>query len=305
MEMNRNTIPLIVLLGPTSSGKSALAIKLAQEFSGEIVSADSRQVYKRLDIGSGKVTEEEQAMVKHHLLDVAEPGSRFTVADYKALADAAILDIWERGSLPFLVGGSSLYLDVVIENYQIPPANHDEKYRQSLQSKDIEILLEELAKSDPVLYETIDKKNKRRVMRALEVFHLSGIPMSSQKRKGSDVYKSLIIGVAVEREYLYAKIDKRVDERISAGMVAEVEALLASNVSSEWLKNLSLEYRILTEYLCDSERSTKALEEHIQKLKYAIHDFARRQIIWYRKNDTIQWCSKLDEMRALIRSFLT
>lgn len=300
----RNNIPLVVLLGPTASGKSSHAIELAREFGGEIVSADSRQVYKQLDIGSGKVTPEEQAMVQHHLLDVAEPGTRFTVADFKQLADAALADIWKRGKLPFLVGGSSLYLDVVIENYQIPSCDQDENYRLQLERRALDDLVAELNVVDPVVYETIDKKNRRRVSRALEVFHLTGIPLSEQKRKGDNVYASLLLGVAVSREELYDKIDRRVDERIAHGMLQEVEGLLAQGVSQDWLKNLGLEYRILTEFLCDSDRSDIELQKHLQKLKFAIHDFARRQIIWYRRNTSIVWCSTYEEMRSSIRSFL-
>ena len=173
-----------------------------------------------------------------------------------------------------------------------------------LQRKDIPELLKELHIVDPVLYESVDKQNKRRIMRGLEVFHLSGIPLSQQKKKGEHLYNSLIIGVSVDRAELYAKIDSRVDSRIKEGMVDEVERLLSRGVSTMWLKNLGLEYRAITEFLCDSDRSDTSLHEHIQKLKYAIHDFARRQLVWYRRNKSIQWCPSIDEMRRCIDAFL-
>ncbi len=304
METNHNTIPLIGIVGPTASGKSSHAITLAKEYNGEIVSADSRQVYRGLNIGSGKVTSDEKAGIPHHLLDVADPGERFTVADYKLLAESSIHGIYERGRIPFLVGGSSLYVDVIVENYLIPKSDYDENYRAMLQRKDIPELLEELHIVDPALYESIDKQNKRRIMRGLEVFHLSGIPLSQQKKKGERLYNSLIIGVSVDRAELYTKIDSRVDSRIKEGMINEVEQMLSRGVSIMWLKNLGLEYRVITEFLCGSDRSDASLHGHIQKLKYAIHDFARRQLVWYRRNTSIQWCSTIDEMRRCIDAFL-
>lgn len=304
MEQRNHKIPLIVLLGPTASGKSSYAIDLAKEFKGEIVSADSRQVYRGLDIGSGKVTAEEQTFVPHHLLDVTDPGIRFTVADFKKLATTAILDIYKREKLPFFVGGSSLYIDVVVENYQIPDANQDINYRRVLERFTLDYLLSELLKIDPALYEIIDKKNKRRIIRALEVFHLTGMPLSDVKRKGESMYQSLILGVSADRRELYARIDERVDARMRTGMLKEVEDLLHAGVSLDWLRNLGLEYRAFAEFLSNSDRSERALEVCVQTLKYAIHDFARRQLIWFRKNKNIQWCSTVNEMRAHINRFL-
>lgn len=304
-EKHARNIPLIVILGPTASGKSSFAIQLALEYGGEIVSADSRQVYRGLDIGSGKVSDEEQSIVRHHLIDVADPGTRFTVADYKVLADAAISTIYKRGTIPFLVGGSSLYADVVVENYQIPPANFDAQYRLLLDRRNIDELLDELKMADPVLYKTIDRHNKRRIIRALEVFHLTGMPLSSLKMKGESIYNVLLLGVDLDRKELYRKIDDRVDIRIKQGMLEEVEHLLKLGIPFDWLKNLGLEYRICTEYLLETDKSERAFEESIQKLKYAIHDFARRQLIWLRKNTLIHWCVTLDDMRSQIETFLT
>lgn len=304
MEQKKPNIPLIVLLGPTASGKSSYAIELAREYGGEIVSADSRQVYRGLDIGSGKVTREEQSLVPHHLLDVANPGTRFTVADFKRMAEDEIHDIWQRGMVPFLVGGSSLYLDVVVENYQIPSADIDTNYRHMLERRSIDELLSELEKVDPILTQSIDKRNKRRIIRALEVYHLTGVPLSEIKKKGDSRYHSLIIGVLIDRKELYNRIDQRVEERMHQGMLNEVEKLLEEGVSDVWLRNLGLEYRILTEFLCDTDRSDQALNDAILRLKFAIHDFARRQLIWLRKNTNIRWCADIHAMRKEINQFL-
>lgn len=304
-----NKIPLIVIAGATSSGKSALGIRLAQKWNGEIVSADSRQVYKYLDLGTGKVTKAEQRVVSHHLIDVMEPGKRMDIARYKRLADKAISDIWKRGKIPFLVGGSALYLRAVVHNYSIPHVGLTKK-RKELETKSRTYLLRLLKQKDLRTYEQIDRYNKRRILRALEVYFATGVPFSQHQKKEESMYYALFLALDVPREELYARIDDRVDARIKKGMLKEVEQLLKQKVSKRWLKNLGLEYRYITEYL----QSAKKLQttnyklsskiEMIQKLKYAIHDFARRQLVWFRKEKSLQWIQDEKQAHKLIKEFL-
>ncbi|MEK7648868.1 MAG: tRNA (adenosine(37)-N6)-dimethylallyltransferase MiaA [Patescibacteria group bacterium] len=298
--VRKSDIHLIVILGPTASGKSSWGVEIAHEYNGEIVSADSRQVYEGLDIGSGKVTENEMGGVPHYLLNVIKAGSRFTVADYKELADTAIEAIYTKRKTPLLVGGSALYLDAVIENYQLPNVDQDINYRAMLERRSTDDLCRELERVDPRHFEVVDKNNKRRLIRALEVFHLTGKPFSEFQHKGEDMYRSMIVGIEMPRDVLYARIDARVDSRLEQGMIEEVERLLSLGISHEWLEQLGLEYRYISRYLCNCNGSISEKNEMVQKLKFAIHDFARRQLIWFRSKENIHWCSSIDEIREHI-----
>ncbi len=301
---HRSHIPLIVILGPTASGKSDLGIQLAKKYNGEIVSADSRQVYKGLDIGTGKVTKTEQKIIKHHLLDVAKSGTRFNVAEYKKMADKAIFDVWKRGKIPFLVGGSSLYIQAVVDNYQLGEGVSDPSLREKLESTSLSKLLAQLKKVDPESYKIIDKKNKRRIVRALEVYHVTGLKFSELQRKGEDRYNTLLIGIDISRETLYKRIDDRVDARVKQGMIKEVELLLKKGVSAEWLSALGLEYRFISNYLLNTDHSKNAQEDMLQKLKFAIHDFTRRQLTWFRREKRIHWIKNKKEAEKEVKKFL-
>ena len=301
---HRSHIPLIVILGPTASGKSDLGIQLAKKYNGEIVSADSRQVYKGLDIGTGKVTKTEQKIIKHHLLDVAKSGTRFNVAEYKKMADKAIFDVWKRGKIPFLVGGSSLYIQAVVDNYQLGEGVSDPSLREKLESTSLSKLLAQLKKVDPESYKIIDKKNKRRIVRALEVYHVTGLKFSELQRKGEDRYNTLLIGIDISRETLYKRIDDRVDARVKQGMIKEVELLLKKGVSAEWLSALGLEYRFISNYLLNTDHSKNAQEDMLQKLKFAIHDFTRRQLTWFRREKLIHWIKNQKEAEKEVKIFL-
>ncbi|MDO8489810.1 MAG: tRNA (adenosine(37)-N6)-dimethylallyltransferase MiaA [bacterium] len=298
---HHSKIPLVVILGPTSSGKSDLAIKLAKKFNGEIVSADSRQVYRGLDIGSGKVTKKEQKMVPHHLLDIAKPGAQCSIAKYKKLADRAILDIVKRGKVPFLVGGSPLYTKAVVEDYGIPEVKPDLKLRKELEAQSLPNLLKLLKKFDPASYERVDRKNPRRVIRALEIIFHTGVPIPEIKKESR--YDALLLGIDVPREKLYEQIDDRVYSRVKQGMIREVEKLIESGVPKKWLKSLGLEYRFITEYL-EGPKTKREKEAMLQLLKFAIHDFARRQLVWYRKMPAIKWGTSIKQAEGNIGKFL-
>ena len=302
--IHRSIIPLVVILAPTTSGKSDLGIHLAKKFNGEIISADSRQVYKGLDIGTGKVTQAEQKMVKHYLLNLVKPGVRFNVAEYKKIADTAIFNIWKRGKVPFLVGGSPLYIQVVVDNYLLPEGVSDTLIRAKLEHTSLIKLLGQLKKVDPESYSIIDNKNKRRVVRALEVYHVTGTQFSLFQKRGEDRYNAFLLGIDMPREVLYRRIDDRVDSRVQHGMIQEVEELLQKGVSPEWLASLGLEYRFISNYLLQTDRSEEARGHMLQKLKYAIHDFARRQLTWFRHEKRIHWIETQKEAEKDVQKFL-
>lgn len=296
--------PLIVVLGPTASGKSALGIELALRFEGEIVSADSRQVYRGMDIGSAKVTPEERALVPHHLLDVADPREIFTVSQFQQQAIAAINDILARNRQPFLVGGSPHYIQAVVDHLDIPPIPPQPELRAQLEARPLADLLAQLEELDPRAAATIDRQNPRRVIRALEVCLVSGRPFSEQRRVAHPLYRSLLLGISWPREVLYKRIDARVDERMEQGMVDEVQDLLAQGVSHERLDALGLEYRYISRYLRGEISGEAAM---LERLKFAIHDFTRRQLTWFRKDSRILWIEGMDVERAAreVQAFLS
>jgi tRNA dimethylallyltransferase len=284
--MKDSGIQLIVVPGPTASGKSALGIALAQRFHGEIVSADSRQVYRGLDIGTAKVTAEERALVPHHLLDVADVQEIYTVSQFQQQAIAAINDIAARGSQPFLVGGSPHYIQAVVDNLDIPAIPPQPALRAELEARPLAELLAQLEELDTQSAVIIDRNNRRRVIRALEVCLTSGKPFSEQRRVAAPLYRSLLLGIQWPREELYRRIDRRVDERMQLGMVQEVRTLLDKGVSHERLEALGLEYRFISRWLRSEFPSEEAMAE---RLKFAIHDFTRRQLTWFRKDTRIVW----------------
>lgn len=281
-----NNPPLIVVLGPTASGKSSLGIALAQRFHGEIVSADSRQVYRRLDIGTAKVTREEQALVPHHLLDVVEPNDTYTVSQFQHDAIAAINAILARQHLPFLVGGSPHYIQIVVDNLDMPQVAPQPVLRAQLEQRPLPDLLQELQEHDPVSFATIDRNNPRRVIRALEVCIATGKPFSEQRGLVHPLYSPLMLGIQWPRDVLYRRIDARVEERMQQGMVQEVQSLLDAGISHERLEALGLEYRFVDRWLRGVFPSE---EQMVERLKYAIHDFTRRQLTWFRRDPRIVW----------------
>ena len=295
---------LVVLLGPTASGKSGLGITLAQRFNGEIISADSRQVYRSLDIGTAKVTPAEQALIPHHVLDVADPREIYTVAQFQRDAIAAINDILKRSHQPFLVGGSPHYIQTVVDNLDIPHIEPQPELRAQLEKRPLPELLEQLEELDPRGAATIDRNNPRRVIRALEVCLISGKPFSQQRKMSDPLYQSLLLGIEWPREVLYRRIDERVDERMQQGMVQEVQRLLDEGVSQQRLEALGLEYRYITRWLTGAFENE---DEMVQRLKYAIHDFTRRQLTWFRKEKRIVWMNGGDweEAQDVVRDFLT
>ena len=305
MQHNIHHPSLIVVLGPTASGKSGLGIMLAQQFDGEIVSADSRQVYRGLDIGTAKVTVEEQALVPHHLLDIVEPHEVYTVSRFQQDAFAAIDDIVARGKRPFLVGGSPHYIQAVVDGLDIPHVAPQPELRVTLEARTTDDLLQQLQERDPQGYEVIDRNNRRRIIRALEVCIVTGEPFSQQRGVTEPRYRSLLLGIQWPRSVLYERIDRRVDERMRQGMVQEVRDLLDAGISHERLDAFGLEYRFIDRYL-QGEYTSEA--QMVERLKYAIHDFTRRQLSWFRRDTRIHWIEGGENMEQhteqLINTFL-
>jgi tRNA dimethylallyltransferase len=294
---------LVVVVGPTASGKSALGIRLAQQFQGEIISADSRQVYRGLNIGTAKVTPQEQAMVPHHLLDVADPSEIYTVARFQQDAIQAINAILVRNHQPFLVGGSPHYIQAVVDHLHIPPISPQPELRAQLETRPLAELLTKLEQLDPQSAARIDRQNPRRVIRALEVCLTTGQPFSSLRQVAEPLYDSLLLAIDWPRSELYARIDQRIDERMQQGMVEEVRQLLAQGLSHERLEAFGLEYRLISRLL----RGEFANEsEMLERLKFASHDFTRRQLSWFRKDKRIIWIEghRIDTSFELVGQFL-
>jgi len=288
---------LIVILGPTASGKSDLAIEIAKKFNGEVISADSRQVYKGMDIGTGKITKKEMQGVKHYLLDVISPKTRFTVAQYQKKANKAIEKIISKGKLPILCGGTGLYIESVVDNIVIPKVKPDWKLRKKLEKQSAEELFKELKKLDSKRAKNIDKHNKRRLIRAIEIILKTKRPIP--KLKKNQLYGTLIIGIKINKEELKKRIKKRLDKRLKQGMIKEVEKLHKSGVSYKKLEEFGLEYRYVAYYL----QKKINRQEMIEKLQKKIEHYSQRQMTWFKRDKRIVWI-KNKKIFNLVKQFL-
>jgi tRNA dimethylallyltransferase len=288
--------PLVAIVGPTAVGKSALALVLAGRFDGEIVSADSRQVYRDLNVGTAKPTRQETDSIPHHLIDVADPSETFTLAQYLELADRAIVDIHGRSRLPLLVGGSGLYINALLKGMKPPQVSPDENLRRELEERASreggEALHRELAEVDPEAAASIDPRNARRTIRALEVWMQTGSRFSEAGGESPPPYRSLMIGLTTSRSDLYQRIDERVDKMMESGLLQEVEALLGKGISLETPAMSGLGYRQIAEHVS----GVVDLETAVKKIKTQTHRFARQQYTWFRLDDEqIRWFDVRDE----------
>lgn len=288
--MRYASITLIAIVGPTASGKTALGIDLATELGGEIVSADSRQIYRGMDIGTAKATRAERDRIPHHLLDVVEPDQVLTLAEYQAAAYRAIEDIARRGRLPLLAGGTGQYVAAVLEGWQIPEVAPQESLRRELEAyaaeNGAEALHGRLAGIDPAAAAAIDYRNVRRVIRALEVCRVTGRPISELQRKSGPPYTIVQLGVTRPRPELYERIDRRVDRMIDAGLVAEVRGLAGAGYAWDLPAMTGLGYRQIGQYL----RGEVTLDEAIGLIKRDTRRFVRQQYNWFRPRDeSIRW----------------
>jgi tRNA dimethylallyltransferase len=281
---------LLGIVGPTAVGKSQFGIQLAQALGGEIVNADSRQVYRYMDIGTGKPTLQERAIVPHHLFDVVSPDENFSLAQYQQMAVRAIEDIQQRGKLPIVVGGSGQYVWSVLEGWGIPRVAPNPDFRREMQERadmgEGERLHEELSQIDPEAAERIDPRNVRRTIRALEVFNETETPISQLQRREAPPSEIFVIGLTAEREELYNRINLRVDRMIELGLVDEVKRLVNRGFDFNIPVLSSIGYRQIGQFL----RNELTLPGAIQQMKFETHRLARQQYTWFREEDTrIHW----------------
>jgi tRNA dimethylallyltransferase len=290
---------IIVVLGPTASGKSDLAVDLAKKFNGEIISADSRQVYKGMDLGSGKITEKEAKGIPHYLLDVVSPKKRFSVAEYKKLAQKAIEKIINKGKIPIVCGGSAFYIYSLIDGITTPEVSPNWSLRKKLEKESAEKLFLTLKKLDPKRAKTIESKNKRRLIRALEIILTTKKQVPLIKNNPLP-YPVLFVGVKKDSEELKKRIEIRLEKRLKQGMIAEVKKLKELPLSWKRLEEFGLEYKYIALYL--QEKLSK--EEMTEQLQRAIEKFVKRQMNWFKRDQRIRWIKNRSEAGKLASQFL-
>ncbi len=324
--MKKKKQKVVVILGPTASGKSDLAVSIAKRFNGEVISADSRQVYRGMDIGTGKMTKEEMRGVRHHLLDVTSPITQFNVAEYRRLAQKAIDDIGTRGKLPIVCGGTGLYIDSIFKDDPFPNIPPDESLRDRLSKKPADKLLLELKKIDLKRWQTIsanpsERKNARRIVRAIEIAR--AMEKRSMERRPANTdhwqagkerktrqsqryaetsplqyqYAPFFIGVKVSKENLEKWIIARLMRRLRHGMLAEARRLHAHGLSWKRMEQFGLEYRYEARYL----QGKISKKEFIDKLSMEIRRYAKRQMTWFKRNKAIEWFSPTEQQKIFAR----
>ena len=291
---------IVVIVGPTASGKSDLAVVLALQFNGEVISADSRQVYKGLDVGTGKIMKEEMQGVPHHLLDVAPPDTVFSVAEYQHMGEVAIADILARGKLPIVCGGTGFYIRALVDGVMLPDVPPNPELRVDLEGLNAQELFTRLEAIDPVFAEIIDRHNPRRLVRAIEIATALGAVPKLIKNEG---YDPLYIGIDVPTEILKERIHKRLYARLDAGMIEEAQRLHSEGLTYERMEDLGLEYRYLARYLNGSlDKETMLVE-----LEREILHYAKRQLTWFKSNKEIRWIplGDVESAKQLVAAFLT
>ena len=304
--------PLIAVVGPTAAGKSSLALELARRFEGEIVNGDSRLVYRHMDIGTAKPSQQELGLVPHHLVNIVDPDDTYSLALYLSQASQTLQDIQSRGKLPFLVGGTGQYIRALLEGFSAPQVSPNPSLRAGLQRQAVEegseSLWRRLQEVDIDSAARIDHRNVRRVVRALEVYQETGVPFSQARSREKPPYNSLmIVGLALERKALYQRIDRRVEAMVDAGWPQEVARLLEMGYSPTLPSMSSLGYREMAAYLS----GVLSLEVAVERIKTATHRYARSQYAWFRLNDPrIHWLESddealLDNASRLIENFLS
>jgi tRNA dimethylallyltransferase len=294
-----STPKILVIVGPTAVGKSSLAVQLAKKFNGEVISADSRQVYKGLDIGTGKITKEEMKGVPHYLLNVADPKRQFNVIQYKKLADKAAKEILKKNKLPIVVGGTGFYIQALAYGVSIPEVQPNLKLRKKLEKKTSEELFEILKKLDPERAENIDRYNPRRLVRAIEISkELGKVP--KLHTLNPTPYTTLFIGLDLSDEELKRKIKNRLRERIKKGMIAEAQRLHRTGLSFKRMRQSGLEYK----YLADFLENKLLKKEMTARLEKAIWQYVKRQRTWFKKDKRICWIKNQKEAEKLAKDFI-
>jgi tRNA dimethylallyltransferase len=279
--------PLVAIIGPTAAGKTALSLKVAKSFNGEIISADSRQVYRYMDIGTDKIPQIKQEGIRHHLLDIVEPGDEFTLADFRRLTLKVINEIHVRKNLPILCGGTGLYLNTILENYQIPqiPPQYDlrQKLAQFYEEHGATALHRLLVERDPEAAARIHPNNIRYVIRALEINMAGG--QQKQDQKGEQMFNIFAIGIEWPREVLYERINRRVDDQIERGLINEVKTLLMKGYHEKLPAMSSLGYLEMIAFL----KGECSREEAVENIKKNTRNYAKRQLTWFRHYHNVHW----------------
>ncbi|MBI0387844.1 tRNA (adenosine(37)-N6)-dimethylallyltransferase MiaA [Thermoactinomyces sp. CICC 24227] len=280
---------LVVIVGPTAVGKTGLSVRLAKRVHGEIISGDSMQVYRGMDIGTAKIMPEEMEGVPHHLIDILPPDQNFSVQEYQQLAREKISEINRRGHLPMLVGGTGLYIEAVVHDYLMTHVKEDPKLREELHAfarrEGNEALHRRLEEVDPVQAKKLHPNDLRRMIRALEVYHVTGKPFSELKGKGTSPYDVLWIGLTMPREQLYERINRRVDEMIQKGLVDEVKKLWEQGYGLHLTSMQAIGYKEIVSYL----KNEITLDEAIHLIKRGSRKYAKRQLSWFRRLKEIHW----------------
>ncbi len=296
---------LVAIVGPTGVGKSRLALRLAKSFDAEIVSADSRQVYRYMDIGTAKPNPEDLSLVPHHLIDIINPDEQFSLAQYQQLAYRAIEDIQRRGKLALLVGGTGQYVWSILEGWKIPRVRPDLEFRRSLEARVAELgadrIYQELVNVDPVAAQRINPSNVRRVIRALEVRKNTTAPLSQSRGKAAPPFNILIIGLTMNRAELYRIVDQRVDDMVKRGLVKEVEGLIKMGYAFKLPAMSGIGYRQIGLFI----NGETILNEATARIKFETHRFIRHQYNWFRlKDDSIKWFNVSEEVDSEIVTLL-
>jgi tRNA dimethylallyltransferase len=301
--------PLVAIIGPTAVGKTGISIRLAERLGGEIVSADSRLLYRGMDIGTDKPSREDRSRVPHHLIDVTDPDQPWSLAIYRREAIDTIDAIHQRGRLPMLVGGTGQYVTALLEGWIPPPKSGDPSLRQRLENyaeqQGTAALHKQLEEVDPTSAAKIDHRNVRRIVRALEIYHITGFPPSQQRSNQPPPYQDLRVGLTLPRPELYARIDTRIDAMLDAGLIAEVEELLERGYAPDLPAMSAIGYRQITDHL----RGSISLDEAKSQIRKATRQFVRRQSNWFKQDDSrIHWFEVrddvIDRVESLIRTWL-
>ncbi len=301
-------IPLIVIAGPTASGKTALSIDIAKEYNGEIVSADSMQIYKYLDIGTAKPDMEERSGIIHHMMDIVEPTVGYSVADYVKTAHEVIKNIREKNKNAVVTGGTGLYITSLVNDVDFREDDSDTELRKSLQKlyeeKGIDYMVEMLSQFDPISAQRLHKNNTRRIIRAIEFYKMTGVPISKHQeetKKKESRYYPCMMAIKWEMDKLYERIEKRVDIMIESGLIEEVENLCGKGYTKQLLSMQGIGYKEIIDYL--NGECTK--DEAIEKIKISTRHYAKRQMTWFRRDERIHWINSGENIKEQAEKILS
>ncbi len=291
---------IITIVGPTALGKSSAGVLVARQLNGEIISADSRQVYRELTIGSGKITPWEMGGIPHHMLDVVSLNAHYSVNTYVQQARAKIAEIAARGNMPIIVGGSGLYVDATIQDMQFPDVEPNPALREELSKKSTEELFARLSELDPDRAQTIDSKNPHRLIRAIEIATALGSVPEQTHKNAAYLYDAQQFGLTASPEFIRVQIEKRLDERLQNGLIDEVKNILKDGIATDYLESFGLEYKYVTQYV----RGALPYDDMREQLITKICQYAKRQMTWFKRNPNITWFDReklsTEEMAAEI-----